>query len=100
MDSQTKNKIIVEELNKYYQLAKYVPSELIWAEFLATLDEPTKQKLSAQYTYEQAFATLWIYKHWYMQNYHKEEVDEIMQMVLMPEVFKHYQNKYRRKLSS
>lgn len=94
MDKLTANKIIVEELNKFYQLAKYQPSVQIWEQFLDTLDELTAIKLSTEYTAETAYSTLWIYKHWYMQNYHKQEVDNLMKMVLMPEVFAYYKKRY------
>lgn len=95
MDQLQANKIIVEELSRYYDLSKYLPSPAIFEEFLNSLDPETAKKLKAQYNHETGYKNLWIYKHWYHQKYHYKEMDELMKLVLLPGVYSYYTKRFK-----
>lgn len=98
MTSKQIKEIIYSELSKVYKLCKYIPSEQQFELFLETLSFERRQYIKAKYENSiAAYNKLFIYRHWYIQKYHKQEVDNIMQMVLLPEVFAVYQKRYKTK---
>jgi hypothetical protein len=88
--------IIFAELSKVYKLCKYVPSIVQYEQFLETL--PIQRRIAIKLKYQDsttAYNKLFIYRHWYIQQHHKKEIDCIMQMVLLPDVYNHYLKFYK-----
>lgn len=96
MHSKTISEIIYSELSKVYRLCVYIPSQVQYEQFLETLPKQRKATLQAKYhDSTAAYNKLFIYRHWYIQKHHKREIDSIMQMVLLPEVYNHYLKHYQ-----
>lgn len=96
MHSKTIKEIIYSELSKVYRLCCYVPSLVHYEQFLETLPKERKAMIRAKYQdSETAYNKLFIYRHWYIQKHHKQEIDAIMEMQLLPEVFTHYLKFYK-----
>ncbi len=88
--------IIYSELSRVYKLCKYIPSDQKYEQWLETLD--VKRRIATRAKYNDslsAYNKLFPYRHWYIQSNHKAEIDSIMQMVLLPEVYKHYLKQYK-----
>lgn len=96
MLSKTINEIIYSELSKVYRLCVYVPSLVQYEQFLETLPKERKAMIRAKYQdSEVAYNKLFIYRHWYIQKHHKREIDSIMEMVLLPDIYKIYLKRYQ-----
>lgn len=96
MSSKEINEIIYSELSNTYKLCMYVPSEQMYEQYLETLPIARKIVIKARYnTSSQAYNKLFQYRHWYIQTHHKAEIDSIMQMVLLPHIYKVYLQRYK-----
>lgn len=99
MNSTQIKEIILSELSKVYKLCKYVPSLIHYEQFLETLPKDLKIQVKAKYQDSTtAYNKLFIYRNWYIQTHHKPEIDKIMQMVLLPQVYEYYLKHFKPKM--
>lgn len=95
MTTQQKIEIINQELRRVYKLCKYAPSPANWVQWLETLPPAKREQYEKKYTWETAWQHVFVYTHWYLQLHHKKEVDKVLQMVLMQQVYEYYLKHYK-----
>ena len=95
------NEIVLDNINQFYNMISVPPVNRHYVEWIGTLQphdvaiQLNQNDNAFPSTVGDAWKNVWAFKHWYIQKYFGDIVDNIMKITLQPDAFRYYVLRYR-----